>query len=185
MRDTVDAGQRDVIPGGVPTRRSSGLWTTAYCSRIAVPLPDDDLASLAIHADARNRTLDIVGVLFVAGNRFLQVLEGERGAVQWLYDVITEDSRHRRVTKLADMPIQRRAFDGWSMRLICDADIHDSSRAIVLQSLETARVLDADERSGPSGLRDLRACPAVLARAVLGRAGRATRAGDGVQRKAG
>jgi hypothetical protein len=181
MRDTVGPGQRDVILGHIPTRRSSGPWTIAYCSRTAAPLSEDELASLAIHADTRNRTLDIVGVLFVAGNRFLQVLEGERGAVQWLYDVVAEDSRHRRVTKLMDMPIQRRAFDGWSMRLICDADLHDASRAIVLRSLETAKVLDADERSGLSGLRDLRACPAVLARAVLGRAGRASHAGNVAQ----
>jgi len=144
----------------------------AYCSRMASPLSDDALAGLAIHADARNQTLDVVGVLFVAGGRFLQVLEGERAAVRWLYDVIAQDPRHRRVTKLMDMPIERRAFDGWSMRLICDADLADRSWMTVLKSLETARLLDAGERARISAPQDLRSVPPALVRSVLGRVGR-------------
>lgn len=181
MKETVDPTEGASILDRLPSQRSSGLWTVAYCSRMAVPLSDDELGRLAIHADIRNRTLDIVGVLFVAGGRFLQVLEGEWAAVRWLYDVITEDPRHRRVTKLMDMPIERRAFDGWSMRLVCDTDLADDSRLNILRSLETAKALDGDDPAECSGLGELRSLPAALVGAVLGRAGEA----NSVERLAG
>ena len=174
MEDCVDWVRHESIPSLIPSRRASGLWTLAYCSRMTVPLSDDALAGMAIHADARNRTLGVVGVLFIAGVRFLQVLEGERAAVSWLYDLIAEDPRHRRVTRLLDMPIERRAFDGWPMRLVCDADLADEARTTVLGSLETARVLDADENASSWGLGNLHGVPAALAKSVLG-AGRASR----------
>jgi hypothetical protein len=138
-------------------------------------MSDRDLASVAIHAEARNRTLDIVGVLFVAGNRLLQVLEGQQGAVRWLYDVIAKDPRHRQVTKLMDRPIQRRVFDGWSMRFVCDADLADSSRSTVLQSLETAAALDVGGEAELSALGDLQDCPTALVGAILERVGRGGR----------
>jgi hypothetical protein len=68
-----------------------------------------------------------------------------------------------------DMPIERRSFDGWSMRLVCDADLADDSRLNVLRSLETAKALDGDEQAECSGLGELRSLPAALVGAVLGR----------------
>jgi hypothetical protein len=147
----------------------SDLWSMAYCSRMSTPLSDDALAGLAIHAAARNRTLGIVGVLFVAGNRFLQVLEGERGSLLWLYSQIAEDTRHRRVTRLMDMPIQQRAFTGWSMRLICETDLAASTRLSIVESLESASFLDSGEEVRLSRLDKLRKSSAVLVDTVLGR----------------
>ncbi|MDB5479121.1 MAG: hypothetical protein JWO83_174 [Caulobacteraceae bacterium] len=172
---------RDYISGPISLSGSNALWSMAYCSRMSAPLSDDELAKLAIHADERNQTLGIVGILFVAGNRFLQVLEGDRGAVRWLYDQIAEDTRHRRMTKLMDMPIEQRAFGGWSMRLICETDVAETLRMPVLEALESAAVLDADEGAGWSGLGELRACPAALVSGILGRRGKFNRlatAGD-------
>jgi hypothetical protein len=130
-------------------------------------LTDEGLVSLAVHADARNQTLGIVGVLFVAGNRFMQVLEGEKAPVRWLYAQIAEDSRHRRMTKLMDGPIERRAFIGWSMRLLGETDLSDNSRYSVLKAIGSADFLDVEKKPAMSDLADLQLCPAALASSAL------------------
>ena len=45
----------------------------------------------------------------------MQVLEGEKGEVQYIYKKIEADKRHRHITKIADDFIEERSFKDWSM----------------------------------------------------------------------
>ncbi len=116
-------------------RRRSDLWRIVYHSRMREPLLDAEIANLAIHAQTRNHTLGITGILFLSGDRFVQILEGDRGAVSWLYALIAADPRHQDVMTVADAPLDRRAFMGWYMRLMTADDLSSSERETVLQTL--------------------------------------------------
>ena len=47
----------------------------------------------------------------------MQILEGEKVAVETLFQTITEDSRHTSVNVFYQGDIEERAFCGWSMAL--------------------------------------------------------------------
>ena len=159
LGNTVTVGERPV--------RHNTLWSIAYCSRMKTPFTDEELASLASHADARNKMLGVVGVLFVAETSFLQVLEGRKSAVRWLYSKISDDGRHQGVTKLADRPIDQRAFTGWNMRLLFEEDLLEFSRLQILEGIRSASSLDTTHKFGPAELADLQSIPPLLARGVV------------------
>ena len=76
-------------------------------------------------AQARNIQDGITGVLCFDNGCFFQAFEGERDAVEALYDRILEDERHRHVWLLWKRPVVQRLFDKWSMKYInVDAYIH-------------------------------------------------------------
>ena len=62
-----------------------------------------------------NEKKGVTGVLLYDSNSFFQVLEGDRAVVERLYDTISFDSRHDRMTKILIEPIEERAFGEWSM----------------------------------------------------------------------
>ena len=64
---------------------------------------------------ANNARLDISGILLFSDGTFLQVLEGEKDAVQGLYDRIARDDRHHGTKVLLTRETPRRSFPDWSM----------------------------------------------------------------------
>lgn len=63
-----------------------------------------------------NCALDgLTGVLWVAGDRFLQLLEGEDDAVEATMARIRRDPRHRDLRTPIERTIERREFQSWSM----------------------------------------------------------------------
>jgi len=76
-------------------------------------------------AQLRNREDGVTGVLCFDNGSFFQALEGERVAVEALYDRILEDDRHQDIWLLWKRPVAERLFDKWSMKYInVDAFIH-------------------------------------------------------------
>lgn len=65
-----------------------------YISTSDARLSAEDIAALAADADARNRRLEISGVLLFNGTNFLQILEGDEAAVGALLERIGRDTRH-------------------------------------------------------------------------------------------
>jgi hypothetical protein len=116
---------------------------------------------MAIHAQMRNQTLGVTGILLVIGDQFVQILEGDRGAVRWIYKVIAADPRHQDVLKLVDGPIDLRAFNGWYMRLLTADDLSDREREFVVETLQS----DAGE-AGARPATDLLASGPALALAL-------------------
>lgn len=62
-----------------------------------------------------NAATGITGLLVTGGRRFLQVLEGESGAVETTFDRIAADPRHHAVVKLGSAPATSRIFSSWAM----------------------------------------------------------------------
>jgi hypothetical protein len=72
-------------------------------------------ASILLTAREHNPRYGIGGVLLQGRGIYLQILEGERGAVNRLYRCIAADPRHRDVELLHLEEITQRRFAGWSM----------------------------------------------------------------------
>jgi hypothetical protein len=86
-----------------------------YVSRAVGPQTTTTTASLLAEAEAHNRAHAITGVLCQGQGLYLQVLEGERGAVNRLYARIVADVRHRDVEMLHLEEITQRRYPDWSM----------------------------------------------------------------------
>ena len=86
-----------------------------YLSRATVPFSDAQLQDLLTQARLHNAAHGITGVLLYGNDQFVQVMEGEVGAVRTLYERIQRDPRHGGVTTFADKDITERAFPEWSM----------------------------------------------------------------------
>lgn len=57
----------------------------------------------------------ITGMMLCANGDVLQVLEGDKGAVEKLFGQIAKDPRHRNVFVVINEPISARHFPNWSM----------------------------------------------------------------------
>lgn len=87
-----------------------------YCSASSIPnLGSADLNSLLVKARATNARLGVTGILLFHKGSFFQVLEGGRDVVEDLYNSISSDKRHTRITKIIQEPISQRDFEDWTM----------------------------------------------------------------------
>jgi hypothetical protein len=96
------------------------MYTTRliYASVAKETLTKADLADINAVAGANNRMRGITGLLCFGGGAFLQVLEGNRAAVNTLYRSVIRDPRHTWCELLECVPIESRSFSDWSMQCV-------------------------------------------------------------------
>ena len=88
----------------------------AYVSRASSVLAPDDVFKI-IETSARNNSRDdLTGFLIFAENRFFQVVEGSRSAIDALLSRLGEDTRHSQIEILSQTEIAQRAFPNWRMK---------------------------------------------------------------------
>jgi hypothetical protein len=86
-----------------------------YISRAAVAITTTVTGTILESAKANNPALGITGVLCQGQGLFIQILEGERSAVNRLYNTISKDNRHQDIELIAIDEIKERKFPHWSM----------------------------------------------------------------------
>lgn len=86
-----------------------------YASAATRELGGLELVELLQRSRENNERQGLTGMLLYTEGSFFQVLEGEPGAVDALYEKIALDRRHDRVTKIIREPIETRAFAEWTM----------------------------------------------------------------------
>jgi hypothetical protein len=74
-----------------------------------------ELDELLSKCRINNASLGITGILLFNEGSFFQVLEGEKKAVESLYEKISKDKRHNKATKIIMEPIKERSFEDWTM----------------------------------------------------------------------
>lgn len=105
-----------------------------YLSTPTIPFTPPQLQTLLRECRVNNAKHELTGVLFYGNQHFMQLIEGEEQEVHALYEHLGQDARHDHLIKIADKPIQARAFADWSMAFQClDADTAEPG----LQDLET------------------------------------------------
>lgn len=75
----------------------------------------DQLADIAKQSTERNAKHDITGILICKDGSVMQVLEGEKSAVEKLYSKIEQDARVKNPLVLIRRNIETREFPNWSM----------------------------------------------------------------------
>lgn len=105
-----------------------------YSSEAIPTLKPQDLKDILESSQKNNPTNGITGLLCYSKPAFLQVLEGERDAVNETYHRIVQDERHHNPCLIECVPIKRRNFEVWSMQAISVGDLStEQVRSLVLK----------------------------------------------------
>jgi Sensors of blue-light using FAD len=82
------------------------------------PFGFDDamLAGILVQARRNNARDNVTGCLIVRHDLYLQMIEGEAGAIETLFAKIARDDRHLQVEKLWSGVTGERMFPAWAMR---------------------------------------------------------------------
>jgi hypothetical protein len=86
-----------------------------YVSSAIQEQSDADLDAILASAVRNNSKNDITGMLLYAGGNFLQVIEGEKEAIDKTFSFIEKDSRHHGIIVIERGEIQQRSFIQWNM----------------------------------------------------------------------
>jgi hypothetical protein len=90
-------------------------YYVAYVSSASQLLSTEQLDDLLVTCRRHNEACGVTGALLYQDGNFIQVIEGEQGVVEDLYDHIAMDPRHRKVILLVRGTTEKRQFDRWSM----------------------------------------------------------------------
>lgn len=71
------------------------------------------LEQIQVSGAQRKATMDVTGILFARGGRFLSVLEGPKDNVRQVYGAISCDRRHASLSVISDQPAPVRHFPDW------------------------------------------------------------------------
>ncbi len=104
-----------------------------YCSRNAIPgdavAAERTIQDIVLASRRHNRVAGLTGALMFTHGCFVQALEGPRDALEDVFERIQCDERHRDVTVLTFEPVAERAFSGWDMEYLGDAETAGSQAA--------------------------------------------------------
>jgi len=123
------------------------IFSLLYLSESTVPFSKRDLRELLTKSRENNSKLGITGMLLFKEGKFMQVLEGHKESVLPLFEKISSDPRHSRITTLFQGTSSQRDFPDWSMGFY-DLNSPDSLRIpgfshFLHTSLTTAEFVDA------------------------------------------
>jgi len=99
------------------------LVSLFYVSRAVGPQTTTVTSSILTTARSNNPEQGITGVLFQGQGMYMQVLEGERSAVNRLYGYILTDKRHTDAEILVMQEVAGRRFQKWSMAHVILSDL--------------------------------------------------------------
>ena len=94
-----------------------------YASTVADNFDPAELDNILNEARERNTREDMTGILFFTTSHFIQCLEGDRKAVNMLYNDMMKDPRHHSLVLLSYEDISERMFSSWQMAYIGPNDI--------------------------------------------------------------
>jgi len=91
------------------------MYYLIYLSTAVKSITEDDLTAILEKSRLNNLEKQITGLLLYAEGAFIQVLEGDKKDVTYIFDKIIEDKRHKNVIVLITNDIDKRVFPNWQM----------------------------------------------------------------------
>jgi hypothetical protein len=91
------------------------LISVIYASRATQEFHEHEIPDLLKQARLANAAHELTGMLLYMAGSFVQVLEGEEGMVEAVFETIRADKRHGQVALISREPILERAFEGWTL----------------------------------------------------------------------
>lgn len=92
-----------------------------YLSTANTDLNKDEINNLLNKSNQYNVKHNITGILLYIDFDFIQVLEGSKEDVHFLFEKIKRDYRHRGIISVIDESIKKRQFSAWSMGFYSDS----------------------------------------------------------------
>jgi hypothetical protein len=90
-------------------------YQVLYVSKAKKEIDEQSIKEIVDQATTHNSKTGITGILLFRGGIFLQLLEGEKSKVDFLYKKISNDSRHEQVTQIFCLEKNEPLFENWSM----------------------------------------------------------------------
>jgi hypothetical protein len=91
------------------------MYRLIYVSSACQSLTADEISELLDVSITNNALRNITGFLIYAEGEFIQILEGKKVDVEFIFDKILNDNRHHGIKFLVRENIKRRSFETWSM----------------------------------------------------------------------
>ena len=92
------------------------MYRLFYMSTARRDLEKAEVNRMLAAAALKNSLMGITGAIGYDGERFAQILEGDKDDVTSLMDKIRADNRHTGIVIMAEKPVDRRIYDGWGMK---------------------------------------------------------------------
>jgi hypothetical protein len=96
------------------------LRRLVYTSRSLIGSDPRDVEAILASSNRRNAEVALTGMLWVHGDGFAQVIEGDPDNIRRAMDRIRRDHRHTDIAILLDRQVSSRQFGSWSMRRASD-----------------------------------------------------------------
>ena len=113
--------REDSLPVAEP-----GLYRLVYYSRNAIMGLQEEIRSavdqILAKSQRNNARVGVTGALMFTDGLFAQVLEGERVAIETVFERIQLDERHCDVQLLSFAPVDARLFPNWAMAYVGNDD---------------------------------------------------------------
>lgn len=102
------------------------LYKVMYISSATQHMSTKELEKMMAKCRQKNAFFDITGYMVYHEGNIIQLLEGNRTSVEYIYNTIKLDSRHQNIIELCTASIEKRAFANWQMgfKLIDREQIH-------------------------------------------------------------
>ncbi len=91
------------------------LYKIMYISSATQNMSLNELETMMVKCRKKNAFFDITGYMVYHEGNIIQLLEGSRTSVEYIYNTIKLDSRHHDIFELCTAQIERRAFADWQM----------------------------------------------------------------------
>ena len=95
--------------------RERALIHIVYSSAAGVEFGQGELLDLLNVSRANNARVGVTGILLFYKGSFFQVLEGHEPEVRQTYEKVSKDPRHSKMLKIIEGPVEKRAFQDWTM----------------------------------------------------------------------
>jgi hypothetical protein len=112
------------------------IYELVYHSAAKANLRHQDLEDILSTSKTWNKANHITGFLLYHKGEFLQILEGNREAVDQLFERIKMDHRHESVLLLANNFKAKRSFPDWSMGFHQVTDQEAGAKDLLLTKLK-------------------------------------------------
>lgn len=100
-------------------------YAITYVSTATPELSNSGVDEVLESSKNWNNGHNITGLLLYSDGNFLQILEGEKKAVQDLYENIKKDTRHKNIMKIFEKEISKESFDGYDSEFVSDSSKHN------------------------------------------------------------
>ena len=92
------------------------MYRLFYMSTARRDLEKAEVNRMVAAAALKNALLSITGAIGYDGERFAQILEGDKNDVTGLMETIRADNRHSGIVIIAEKTVERRIYEGWGMK---------------------------------------------------------------------